>query len=151
MRLRGGEAEFEMRVAGYQFPNLPNEPYDADWLNISVSVKHPRGSWRKTDPCLLTFELAGLIDWLERLAAERPAHAEEVFMEPELRFEWFGGGRGVLRVYLHYSLRPAWAPYHGPGEEEELFVEFALTPEELRGAARSLRADLERFPVRVGF
>lgn len=31
MRLRGDEStEFEMTVAGYQFPHLKHEPYDAD-------------------------------------------------------------------------------------------------------------------------
>ncbi len=59
MKLRGDEqTEFEMNVAGYQFPNLENEPYDSDWLNIHVSVTHPRGAWSKTDACILTFELA---------------------------------------------------------------------------------------------
>ena len=71
-------------------------------------------------------------------------------MEPELSFEWSGDGRNVLRVYLDYSLRPAWSPYHGPNEEQELFVEFAVTPEDLREAAGSLRDDLKKFPVRVG-
>jgi hypothetical protein len=151
MRLKGDEnTEFEMKVAGYQFPHLQHEPYDSDWLNITVSVKHPRGAWSKTDACMLTFELAQLIDWLRWIADDRPTHSEESFMEPELRFEWFGGGRNVLRVNLDYSLRPAWSPYHGPDKEEELFVEFAATPEDLRGAAALLRDDLKKFPVRVG-
>lgn len=70
-------------------------------------------------------------------------------MEPELRFEWFGEGRNVLRIYLDYSLRPEWSPYHGPNEEEELFVEFTVTPDELTNAAMALFGELQRFPVRV--
>lgn len=151
MKLKGDEnTEFEMKVEGYQFPHLAREQYDADWLNIRVDVRHPRGAWGKSDACMLTFELAGLIDWLRWLADDLPAHSEESFMEPELRFEWFGEGRNILRVYLHYSLRPAWSPYHGPNEEEELFVEFAATPADLRDAADSLRGELQKFPVRVG-
>ena len=150
MRLRGDEnTEFEMRVAGYQFPHLEHEPYDSDWLNIEVSVKHPRGAWSKTDACILTFELANLIDWLGWLADDLPTHSEESFMEPELSFEWFGEGKNILRVYLHYSLRPEWSPYHGPDEEEQLFVEFVVTPDDLRTATASLRAELKKFPVRV--
>lgn len=87
MRLKGDENNnFEMRVAGYQFPHLEHEPYDSDWLNIEVSVKHPRGTWSKTDACILTFELASLIDWLGWLADNLPTHSEENFMEPELGF-----------------------------------------------------------------
>lgn len=151
MRLKGDEnTEFEMKVVGYQFPHLENEPYDSDWLNIHVNVKHPRGAWSKTDACMLTFELAHLIGWLRWVADDLPAHSEESFMEPELSFEWLGGDRNILRVYLHYSLRPVWSPYHGPKEEEELFVEFAATPEDLRHAAAALRDELQKFPVRVG-
>jgi hypothetical protein len=129
---------------------LEHEPYDADWLNIDVSVRHPRGAWRTIDACMLTFELARLVDWLRWLADDCPSHAEEDFIEPELRFEWFGDERNVLRIYLHYSLRPSWSPYHGPDEEDELFVEFPITPDDLRTAAASLSNDLKRFPVRVG-
>jgi hypothetical protein len=150
MKLRGDvNTEFEMRVAGYQFPHLEHEPYDSDWLNIQVRVKHSRGAWSKTDACMLTFELAHLIDWLKGLADDLPAHSEERFMEPELSFEWFGEDRNILRIYLHYSLRPPWSPYHGPDEEEELFVEFAVTPEGLRNACASLHDDLKKYPVRV--
>ncbi len=78
-----------------------------------------------------------------------PAHSEESFLEPELRFEWFGDGRNVLKVYLDYSLRPPWSPYHGPDEEGELFVEFPVIPEDLRNTVASLREDLKNFPIRV--
>ena len=138
-----------MTVAGYQFPHLGHEPYDADWLKICVKVKHPRGAWSKTDPCLLTWEAAGLAEWLESLAENNPPHSSKDFMEPELTFEWFGGGRNILRVYLHYSLRPSWSPYHGPNEEKDLFVEFTVTPENLRKAAASLLAEIKQFPVRI--
>lgn len=37
MRLKADEyTEFEMAVAGYQFPHLENEPYDSDRLNIQI-------------------------------------------------------------------------------------------------------------------
>ena len=151
MRLRGAEdTEFEMKVTGYQFSHLKQEPYDSDWLNIHVDVAHPRGDWSKTDACLLTFELSQLIDWLRSIADECPEHAQIDFMEPELWFEWFGGDRNALRIYLHYSLRPSWSPYHGKNEEEELFVEFEVMPKDLRSFADYLSKELQRFPVRVG-
>lgn len=134
--------EFEMTVAGYQFPHIANEPYDSDWLNIQVNVRHPCGSWSKTDACLLTSELADQAAWHSRIAEELPPHSEIGFMEPEQWFEWFGEGRNVLGIYLDYSLRPEWSPNHGPNEEEELFVEFT-------DAAATLSGELERFPCRV--
>ncbi len=146
----GGNIKFEMDVVGYQFPQTENEPYDSDWLNIHVSVKHPRGSWSKTDACMMTFELAQLIEWFRGLADNCPSHSEKYFTEPELSFKWFGEGKNVLRINLDYSLRPAWSPYDGENEEEELFVEFEVTPEDLKAAAASLVEKLKKFPVRVG-
>jgi len=151
MKLVCGEnVEFEMNVVGYQFPHVEHVSYDSDWLNVHVSVTHPRGSWSKTDACLLTFELAQLIEWLRNLATDNLAHSVQDFMEPELSFEWFGGDRNILRIYLDFSLRPSWSPCHGVNEEKELFVEFALNPEYLRNLAAYLRGELKRFPVRLG-
>jgi hypothetical protein len=150
MLLKGAEnTEFEMKVVGYQFPHLDNEPYDSDWLNINVRVVHPRGAWSATDACLLTWEVASLAEWLRRMADDTPAHSEENFIEPELHFEWFGESQSRLRVYLDYSLRPVWSPYHGANEEEELYVEFVVNPEELRSIAGDLRSELKKFPIRV--
>lgn len=148
MLLRGEDYELELKVAGYQFPRH-HEPYDADWLNISVRVRHPRGSWSATDPCMLTWELAELAEWLRRVAGGEPAEAKQVFMEPELRFAVLDGEPRRLRVYFEYNFRPAWSPYLGPDEEEELWVEFEVGPEELRRAADSLSAEARRFHVRV--
>lgn len=150
MKLMAGKTtDFEMTVAGYQFPHLANQEYDADWLIVSVQVRHPRGAWNKTDPCLLTWELAELTEWFERIADNNPHHSNIDFMEPELSFEWLGEQRNTLRVHLNYSLRPSWSSYHGPNEEKDFFVEFAVSADDLRTVVTSLRAEIARFPVRV--
>lgn len=60
MKLSGNnDTYFEMSVVGYQFPELANEDYDSNWLNMSISVSHPNGSWMAIDPSLLTYELRG--------------------------------------------------------------------------------------------
>jgi len=145
----GKDEEFEMTVAGYEFPHLEHEPFDADWLDVHVNVIHSRGAWSKNYPCVLTWELAGLAEWLESIAETNPPYSERRFMEPELRFEWFGEGMNTLRVHLHYSLRPSWSPYHGPNEEKDLYVQFTLTPDNLSQATTSLRGEIKQFPVRV--
>ena len=44
MLLKGNEAtEFELKVIGYQFPDLEKEEYDSDWLSIQIHVVHPKG------------------------------------------------------------------------------------------------------------
>ena len=79
--------ELKMSVEGYQFPALENEPWDADWLNIKIQVKHPKGNWKATDPCLLTFELKWLIEWFEKICEGEKADAQIYFTEPCLEFE----------------------------------------------------------------
>jgi hypothetical protein len=150
LRLGNKDSKFEMTVIGYQFPQLGHKQYDADWLKIKVSAKHPRGSWVKTDPCLLTWELAELAVWFHKIAENNSGDSNIEFMEPELRFEWFRESQNTLRVHLSYSLRPVWSPYSGPDAENDLYIDFAPNPETLKQIANSLREAAERFPVRVG-
>jgi len=51
---------------------------------------------------------------------------------------------------LELEARLSWAPYDGAGMED-LWAEFEVSPEALRDAANSLRDDLIRLPVRVGY
>jgi hypothetical protein len=144
------DTSLELKAVGYQFPHLPHEPYDADWLNINIRVKHLRGSWSSTDPCMLTWEMASLAKWLESIADGEPVDSEESFTEPNLRFELLEDSSKKLRVYFELECRPSWAPYRCAGMQD-LWLDFDVNPEELRNAAASLRSDLQRFPIRLGF
>ncbi len=152
MLLKGiDNSEVELMVVGYQFPQLKHEQYDSDWLNISIRVKHPRGNWTTTDPCMLTWEVAHLSEWLESIARNEPVDSEESFMEPNLRFELRREPLAKLRVYFELECRPPWADAYESGKMKDIWLEFDVDSEDLRNAAASLRADLMRFPVRVGF
>jgi len=95
---------FELTILGYQFPELASEQYDSNWLVIRIHVDHPSGSWEARDPCLLSYEVAELADWLEAVAQGEPARREMSFMEPNLEFRlhphcastssWSAGRRG---------------------------------------------------------
>jgi hypothetical protein len=149
MLLKTDDTEFEMAIVGYQFPHLEHEPYDADWLRVNIRVKHPRGSWSSLDACLLTWEGVHLAEWLESVAGGKDVDSDESFLEPNLRFELLSDGLNKLRVYFELESRPSWAPHDGAGMDD-LWLEFDVNADELRNAAASLRADLHRFPVRVG-
>ena len=142
--------EFELKIIGYQFPDLENEPYDSDWLNITIRVKHPRGSWTATDPSLMTDEVQDLIDWLEAIADGQTVDSDAYFTEPNLQFQLPDNDANKLRVYFDLECRPSWAKSTFK-DDDELWVEFSVTPEILRNTAKSLRLQLEKFPTRVGF
>ncbi|CAN5877238.1 hypothetical protein BH24DEI2_BH24DEI2_01590 [soil metagenome] len=145
----GDNTSLELTVAGYEFPNLENEPYDSDWLYITIRVTHPRGSWTSTDPSLLTDEVAPLADWLEAIADVRTVESETGFIEPNLSFVLLEGDVRKVRVYFELESRPSWAAAAWAGLED-LWLEFAVVPDMLRDAAASLRSQSAKFPSRGG-
>lgn len=135
--------ELKINVVGYQFPAIENEPYDADWLNIKIQVKHPKGNWKATDPCLLTFELKQLIEWFEKICEEKEVEEHLYFIEPCLEFQTL---TGKLRVFFSYDFAPPWIKDYA----EEFFIDFTVSQKELKRAAQELHKELEIFPIRVG-
>ena len=139
-------------LLGYQFPGLSNEPYDSNWLRVQVHAVHPRGAWTSVDPSLLTYEVAALADWLERVAERRHDAPQTIsFTEPNLRLDLAttSMGEDVLRVFFELESRPPWFPDVAvPGEP--VWVEFPLCELDLPTAARSLREQLAHFPQRAG-
>src|SRR6185312_7650655 len=101
MQLRGVDGQsVELHIVGYQFPHLATVEYDSNWLRIEGQVHHPRGQWSFQDPCLLTYEVSRLADWLDALAQEKPDSDQIDFTEPNLSFRIVGSAAFVLlRVY----------------------------------------------------
>jgi len=150
VKLREDEnTEFELEIIGYQFPDLENEPYDSDWLNITIRVKHPRGSWTATHPSLMTDEVKDLICWLEDTADGKTVNPDAYFTEPNLHFQLPDNDANKLRVYFDLECRPSWAKSTFK-DDDELWLEFSVTPEVLTIAAKSLRLQLQKFPTRAG-
>src|SRR5436190_20460131 len=104
---------FEFSIVGYQFPDA-DEMWDANWLLIRVDVRTEDAAWCKTDPCLLTADVAALADWLE------DPEGELAFMEPNLAFECLerDGSDARLRVWFELESRPDWAPSRTAGERD---------------------------------
>ena len=148
MHLAGPDGSFDLTLVGYQFPHLASAPWDSNWLQVRVAVQHRRGSWTATDPCLLTYEVAGLADWLEALASGSAADPEQSFLEPCLRFEVQEGPRGqlVLQACFEHELRPPWAQ---DLEDENASLTLLTEPDVLRAAAADLRGQLAKYPQRT--
>ena len=150
MRLVGHDGIIELSLVGYQFPHLATVPWDSNWLNVRVRVRHPRGDWTAQDPCLLTYDVAGLADWLDAVAAGREEDTEHGFMEPNLYFRSVTDpdGNRFVRVYFELELRPTWAPFDG-APMEDLYLDFPAEPSQLTKAAQSLREQLAHYPQRT--
>ena len=150
MRLRGPDGSMELTLVGYQFPHLATVPWDSNWLTVRVRVEHPRGTWAAEDPCMLTYDVPALADWLEAVGAGHEDDAEHGFLEPNLLFRVLtdAGGNRIVRVFFELELRPVWAPFDGAGMED-LFLDFPAEPTQLTAAATSLREQAARYPQRT--
>jgi len=150
MRLRGRDGSMELTLVGYQFPHLATVEWDSNWLNVRVRVQHPRGTWTAQDPCMLTYDVPALADWLEAVAAGHEDDAEHGFLEPNLLFRVVtdASGNRFVRVFFELELRPTRAPFDG-APMEDLFLDFPAERMQLAAAAKSLRDQAARYPRRT--
>lgn len=151
MLLRGREGnELELGLVGYQFPDEERDPWDSNWLLVSVRVLAPEGSWEVVDPCLTTWEAKRLVSYLIHAAAHDPAAAPMTFTEPNLtvtaRSRTSAPTRVHLRACFALELRPPWA--RTASGSSNLCVDLDVERGDLARAAASLLADLVDFPQR---
>jgi hypothetical protein len=146
-------SEFELRVTGYQFPDIENDEFDANWLVVEGRVApEDERAWEFRDPTLLTWEVERLSNWLEGLASGQTAKDGEDFIEPNLRFEVVERDRNTItiRVYFELESRPPWFFARVAGMDD-LWIDLRVDRDDLRAAAEDLRRDLTRFPPRAGY
>ena len=153
MHLQGSDGtSLGLKIVGYEFPEEVEAEYDSNWLVIRLSATLPQGSWIATHPCLLTYEVTELANWLEEVARGTAAEREIGFVEPNIWFQVVEtpNGQRCLRAYFGAECRPPWA-FTLEHDRGDIFAEFALHELELHRAAESLRAQLARYPQRAEY
>jgi hypothetical protein len=139
-------SELDLSIVGYRFPLSERDPWDSNWLLVSLRVVAPEGTWEVVDPCLTTWEADHLIRWLTAAALAAPGFGPRPLNEPNLSFAARHGGDGVtLRARFELERRPPWAQAAGAGG---LAVELVVDRTQLAAAAAALAEDLARFPQR---
>ncbi|MGH9279787.1 MAG: WapI family immunity protein [Acidimicrobiales bacterium] len=153
MLLRGREgSELELAIVGYQFPAERFDPWDSNWLLVSVRVRATEGSWEVVDPCLTTWEGAELARWLAAIAhrADMLAARPLSLTEPNLTITAAAvrgeADRVAVRACFALELRPPWLK--SAAGSNNLCVDLDVDRAQLARAATDLRADLDRFPQR---
>ena len=153
MRLVGANGDqVELDIAGYQFPDIADEQWDSNWLNITITATVDHRSWTSRDPSLLTMEVEELARWLEAVTDAKEVDRELEFTEPNLAFQLdaISGAEIHLRVWFECESRPAWKP-NRVADARDLAATLSVSPTELRRAAADLHSQLARFPTRVPF
>ncbi len=143
----GNDYSFTMSVVGYQFPSDKNVPYDSNWLNIRIDVRHPGGDWTTVDPALLTYEVQQLADWFRDLAAGKRGDPRIDFLEPCLKFavELTEESSEELKVTLAHEFRPPWSKDFA----DEFQLTFPLATINLVNTAEAVEHELAQYPRRT--
>ncbi len=131
----------EIDIADYQFPHLTDDEWDSNWLNVDVALDIGHKHYRRTDPCLTTFELEGLCRWLEEMAHVPVEGHSVAFTEPNLELEISSLDPLTLSVKLSLELIPPW-------ESKPITLDFPITRDHLEEAVRAVANMLARFPRR---
>jgi hypothetical protein len=138
--------QLSLRVLRYQFPGHARRgDTDSNWLMVEGRVKRADDQWDFVDPCLLTTELAGLIEWLRALPGSTSAIH---FMEPLLHFGRLETDEPwSFRVTLRAEAVPA--SVSGESRWQEGITLCITTSQRQRDAVlQQLEADLVQFPPR---
>jgi hypothetical protein len=139
----GPKGSLRLSVECYQFPENADDWWDSNWLIITGDAVIDGKPWFFRDPCLTTFEIERLADWLDQVAAGQAERSFCGFTEPNLDFERLSNE--AIRVAFSLESLPPWGD---PGGD---FGEFGFTipiDDRLATAASNLRKLLSQFPVR---
>jgi hypothetical protein len=140
----GPTGSLRISVERYQFPEIENDEWDSNWLMITGDAILDEKRWFFLDPCLTTFEMQRLADWLDQIVAGESERAFCGFTEPNLDFELVSGG--AVRIGFSLEALPPWE--NRDGEFGELGFNVPID-DHLRTAAVNLRKLLTQFPVRA--
>jgi hypothetical protein len=152
LRLSGADGSFfEMDIAGYQFPadvKSPLPEYDLNWLQVHIHARDSNGhEWEATDPCLLTWELAELAEWLGKHARGEDASSSIEFLEPCLCLEIVPVSNSKIALKLHLAYELCHSKEDATGMQSAV-VCLGMMLEELENSIEDLTVSARAYPVR---
>jgi hypothetical protein len=140
---------FELLILRYEYPDITEDRWDSNWLVVSGKVTTPDSDWRFIEPCVTTFELADLADWLDALGSDGEEPAAFAFTEPNLAVSYSAVPAPVLRICFAHESAPPWLE-GAEARAAGLTLDFSLPGTLARDAADQLRQALVEYPIRGG-
>ena len=141
----GTNGSLRIGVERYQFPDITEDEWDSNWLVVAGKADLDGKSWSFRDPCLTTFEVERLADWLDGVAARKPVGSICGFTEPNLEFECVSDKS--IRISFWLEALPPWARQDSCVGDVGFDVPIDET---LSATVACLRRMLSRFPIRAG-
>lgn len=140
----GTTGSLRIGVERYQFPDIVDDEWDSNWLIVSGEADLDGRSWSFREPCLTTFEVEHLADWLDRVVAGQAAQPICGFTEPNLEFERISAE--AVRITFWLEALPHWAK--PDSDLGDIGFEVPIS-DALSTTATCLRSILSRFPIRA--
>jgi hypothetical protein len=138
---------FELVVLGYEHPDITEDRWDSNWLVVSGRVTAGDQSWRFVEPCVTTFELRELAEWLEGLGWHDSPDC--VFTEPNLLFQYSPRPEPVVRIRFAHESAPPWMT-HEQERISGLTLDFPMSRQQASDLAEEVRNALVDYPERGG-
>jgi hypothetical protein len=149
MRITGQSGdEFLLVIVRYQFPDVHEDRWDSNWLIVNGTVAVAGEKWVFTEPCVTTFELADLADWLDQLASNGSQPSAFEFTEPNLKFTYVPWPRRTVQLTLAHESAPA--SLSEVARRSGITVEFPLSVQQTATFAAEIRQALHEYPIRGG-
>jgi hypothetical protein len=140
--------EFQLVIVRYQFPDVHEDRWESNWLVVNGTVAAAGEKWIFTEPCVTTFELADLADWLDELATDGSEPSAFEFTEPNLKFSYVPWPRRAVQLTLAHESAPS-----SMSDDERragVTVEFPLSVQQTATFAAEIRQALSEYPIRGG-
>ncbi len=134
--------EFELGLIEDRLEDTQDDFGDDTALTLSFRVATPNEQWEETAPCINTFELTNLAEWLEGICRNQPEMPELELLDPELKFSIVGdrGSSVTIRIDFHLADRPEEYGVDAPTDVDH--VDIKLDRAQVRAAVAQLRSDL---------
>lgn len=168
MLIGNNGTSLELRIVGYQFPELepgqdPLDPnsWDSNWLIFEGEAHTAEGeSWTFSQPALTTWDVARLVKWLREVVAgtasvlaseERSASFDHpdwlTFTEPNLSFAVRDYGQPHMTLLVELSHKSAVPPI-SPRKPKRSRLAIMTDKRQLQDGLEALEGQLAKFPPR---
>ncbi|MDR0443872.1 MAG: hypothetical protein LBH44_10740 [Treponema sp.] len=135
----------ELKIIGYQFPEILDDEWDSNWLNVYINVKSIKKYWNVTDPAITTFELRSLIYWLKNISENKIIKNRNMnFTEPNISFQLMNEfGSDIKRIKINFRME--FSPLK---KGTECDIELTANNTQLKNYAEKLEYELSEYPER---
>ena len=141
----------ELKVNNYEFPHITWGEY-GNWLNIYFNIKSSLGKWETFYPCLRTWDVKEIIEWLKNLADNiGPKWKDQEFIEINISFQLlnnFNNKTKQIRCKINIDqFEKEFKPFP-VNNYNEFSIIFYADSIKLHTLAEELQIEYDKFPIR---